>query len=283
MQVSCTLMTAQSEALLRLLHDDDPATLNLLKRELARRGTPALPEMRALLAQAEPAAARHLRDVIAQIGADAADAEFGKLCADFGRDGDIEDAAWRMAAAFLPGEDFTRQRALLDSWGAEVTRRLGKAETDLDRIETLVEFLAEDVGLRGNTEDYHSIDNSLLPQVIDTRLGIPITLSLVYILVGRRAGIPISGAGFPGHFLIRHGQNFFDPFHSGVQVGLEECRARMAQQGLALTASTLQPVPAPQFLARMLHNVRAIAEKTDPPIEAKLAEWIDALGSARSK
>lgn len=276
-------MTAQREALLRLLQDDDPATLVLLKNQLGRRGLAALPEMRALLAAASGVAARHLREVIATIVAGAAESAFEKLCADFGRDGDLEEASWRMAAIFQPGEDFAPQRELLDAWGAEVTRRLGKANTELDRIETLVEFLAHDVGLRGNTEDYDNINNSLLPEVIDTRLGIPITLSLVYILVGRRAGIPISGAGLPGHFLIRHGQNFFDPFFGGVRVELEECRARLAQQGLTLTAATLQPFPAPQFLTRILNNIRAIAEKSDPALAAKLSGWMDALSSPRTR
>ena len=270
-------MIAQNDALIRLLRDDDPSTLNLLKGQIAARGVSALPDMSALLAVADPVAARHLRDVIAEIVANEADAAFGKFCARFGRDGDLEEAAWRLATVFLPGEDFAAQRAKLDGWGAEVARRLGKAENELDRIETLVEFLGDEMGLRGNVEDYENINNSLLPEVIDTRRGIPITLSLVYILVGRRAGIPISGAGLPGHFLIRYGQNFFDPFHGGVRVGMDECRARVAQHGLTLTASTLQPFPAPQFLARMLTNIQAVAEESDPPLAAKIARWIDEI------
>ena len=211
-------MTEQHDALLRLLHDDDPATLRLVKSQLARRGPAAMPELRAWLATADAVAARHLREVIAEIEAGAADAVFGKLCADFGPDGDLEKAAWLLAATFLPGDDFARQRALLDAWGAEVARRFRKAESDLDRIEMLVEYLGDEVRLHGNVEDYHNVNNSLLPEVIDTRLGIPISLSLIYILVGKRAGIPISGAGLPGHFLIRHGQNFFaDGTKSGVE------------------------------------------------------------------
>jgi L-cysteine desulfidase len=148
--------------------------------------------------------------VIAGIETAEAEAIFGKFCAQFGRDGDLEEAAWRLAAVFLPGESFARQRSQLDTWGAEVARRLKKATTPLDQIETLVEFLAHEVGLRGNADDYYNVNNSLLPEVIDMRLGIPITLSLIYILVGQRVGISISGAGLPGHFLIRHGHEFFD-------------------------------------------------------------------------
>ena len=272
-------MTEQRDALLRLLHDDDPATLLLLKSQLAARGPAAIPEFRALLAATDPAAARHLRDVIAEIEAREADAAFGKICADFTPESDLENAAWSLAATFLPGENFAPQRAQLDAWGAEVARRFRKAESDLDRIEMLVEYLGDEVGLCGNVADYNNLNNSLLPEVIDTRLGIPISLSLIYILVGKRAGIPISGAGLPGHFLIRHGQNFFDPFHRGNRVGLDECRARLASQKITLLPSHLQPLPAPQFLMRMLANIQAIAEESDPPLAAKMDGWIVALNS----
>lgn len=275
-------MIAQPDALLRLLHDDDSATLVLLKGELARGGRATLPELRKLLAGADPVAARHLRDVIAEIEARTAEAIFGELCAGFGSEGDLEAAAWALAAVFFPAEDFARQRALLDTWGAEVARRLKKADTEVDRIETLVEFLAEDAGLSGNTEDFYNINNSFLPEVIETRRGIPITLSLIYVLVGRRAGMPLSGVGLPGHFLVRYGQNFFDPFHEGVRVGLDECRTRLAAQGLALTASSLQPVAPRQFLVRMLANLLVIAEKSDPALAAKLEGWIEALNCSEA-
>ncbi len=270
-------MIDQRDALLRLLQDDDPATLALIKEQLARRGPAALAEVRALLATAAPAVARHLRDVIARIEAGDADEAFGRLCAEFGPESDLEEAAWRLGALFLPGEEFSRQRALLDQWGAEVSRRLQDAESEVDRIETLVEFLGDETGLRGNEEDYYNISNSLLSEVIDTRLGIPITLSLVYVLIGRRTGVPISGVALPGHFLVRHGQNFFDPFYGGRRVGLEECRSRLEQQRLTLMPSHLLPVSAPQFLMRMLNNICTISHESDPPLAAKVSGWMDLL------
>jgi regulator of sirC expression with transglutaminase-like and TPR domain len=273
-------MNQQDDALLRLLRDDDPATLGLVRGVLRERGPEALPELRALLAEAEPVAARRLRGIIGEIAAQSAAADFTRLCASFGADGDLEEAAWQLAAVFLPGEDFAPQRALLDAWGEEVTRRLAKAGNTVDRIETLVEYLAHEVRLHGNDEDYDNLANSLLPEVIDTRRGLPITLSLVYMLVGKRAGLQISGVGLPGHFLIRHGPNFFDPFHGGARVGLEECRSRVMQQGRTLTAATLQPYPAPLFLVRMLTNIRVRALASDPALAAELARWIEGVRGA---
>jgi hypothetical protein len=270
-------MIEQRDALHRLLLDEDPATLALIKTQLAGRGAEALPEIRALLVDAKPAVARHLREVIARIEAGDVEEAFGRFCAAFGPDGDLEDAAWRLSAIFLPGEEFARQRALLDQWGAEVSRRLKDAETELDRIETLVEYLGDEVGLRGNEEDYYNINNSLLSEVIDTRMGIPITLSLVYILVGQRAGVSISGVGLPGHFLIRHDQDFFDPFYNGKRVGLDECRARLQEQKVALSPTHLRPVSAPQFLLRMLNNICVIAEKSDPALAEKVSGWTELL------
>jgi len=275
-------MIAQRDALLRLLADDDAATLGILKGQLVARGHAALGELRELLAVAEPQAARHLREVIAEIEMADADALFAELCRNFGPEGNLEEAAWGLAATFLPGEDFAPQRAVLDGWGAEVKRRLRKAATPLDRIETLVEFLGEEVGLRGNEEDYYNINNSLLPEVIDTRMGIPITLSLIYMLVGQRAGVEVTGVGMPGHVVVRHGHDFFDPFLGGKRLGLDECRERLAKMKMPLTAEHLRPVTAPQFLLRMLGNIHAISVESDPPLAAKVEGWIVLCHAAKA-
>jgi regulator of sirC expression with transglutaminase-like and TPR domain len=270
-------MTNQPAALLRLLSDDDPATLSLLKAQLLGAGLARLPELKALLPQAVGAAAGHLREVIGGIEAREADALFAQFCAAFGENGDLEAAAWQLAAAFTPGEDFTRQRALLDSWAAEVKRRFRKAGSDLDRIETLVEYLGHDVGLHGDEQDYYNINHSLLPEVIDTRQGIPITLSLIYLLVGKRAGLAFEGVGLPGHFIVRSGEHFFDPFHIGRRLGIDDCRAIAERHGVALRREHLRTVSPRQMLTRMLGNIVVLAQESDPPLAAKVSGWIEAL------
>lgn len=267
----------QRDALFRLLRDDDPDTLTLIKAQLARKGAAGLGELREWLAEADPQAGKHLSDVIATIETRDADGVFGRLCAEFGEDGDLETAAWSLAATFFPGEDFQPQRALLDSWGAEVARRLAKASTDGDRIETLVEYLAHEIRLRGNETDYYNVNNSMLPHVIETRSGIPISLSLVYLFVARRAGLALQGVGFPGHFIIRSGDHFFDPFHGGQRLGVEACRALLEPQNLKLCAEHLQPATPRQILRRMLLNLFALSRERDRQLAHKLAGWIEAL------
>lgn len=275
-------MSQQNAALLQLLQDDDSDTVSLVKEQLTSRGAVALPELKALLAAAEGAAARHLREVLADIEKREADHVFGRLCLAFGESGDLEEAAWRLAATFLPGEDFQTHRDLLNTWGAEVARRIALVSTERDRIETLVEFLGHELRFRGNEDDYYSLSNSLLPEVIETRLGNPITLSLLYLLVGRRAGLPVDGVGLPGHFVIRHRADFFDPFHGGRRLGLEECRALLAQRGEELTAEHLEPTAPRPMLARMLNNLYCLAAPSDPPLAARIAGWIESLGSVKA-
>src|SRR5262249_16530339 len=155
-----------------------------------------------------------------------------------------------------------------DRWGAQLATRLTGALSRTERIRIMAEFLALELRLRGNDQDYYNIENSLLPRVIERRLGIPISLSLLYILFGKRAGLTIEGVGLPGHFRARHEDVFFDPFHGGARVGIEECARLMEQQNLVLTPQHLLPTTPRQMLTRILTNIHMIAEQLDPPLAA---------------
>jgi regulator of sirC expression with transglutaminase-like and TPR domain len=112
---------------------------------------------------------------------------------------------------------------------------------------------------------------------VQTRLGIPISLALVYILVGRRAGMAIEGVGLPGHFLVRHGDIIFDPYHGGRRVSMEECATLLSRQNLALTEYHLAPATPRQMLIRCLTNLRYIATNSDAALGEKIAGWEELL------
>jgi regulator of sirC expression with transglutaminase-like and TPR domain len=237
----------------------------------------SLASLKELRLRAAGLAAQRLDTLIKEVAQRDSDSAFLEICTHFGEQGDLEEASWRLAATFSPSEEAAPQREILKTWADELAERLRGTYTSNARVDALVQFLGRDLRLRGNDDDYYNIGNSLLPRVIETRLGIPITLTLVYILVGKRARLQVDGVGLPGHFVARHQDVFFDPFHGGQRITLEECGALLRQQNLALTPQHLAPTTPRQMLLRMLTNIYYIAEKSDPPLAAKISKWAELL------
>ena len=265
----------QRAAILRLLDDDDVVTVRLVLHKLAETETAA--RLRELHSMAEGLAAERLHTLLVEMHGHSADTAFAGLCATFGEHGDLEEASWALAAVFEPGADFSAAREQLDAWGAALAERLTGKLDKAERVRVMAEYLGREQRLRGNDDKYYSVGNSLLPLVIETRLGIPISLSLVYMLAGQRAGMTVEGVGLPGHFLARHEDVFFDPFHGGRRISVEECTALMEQQNLALTPLHLAPTTSRQMLIRMLTNLYYVTDQVDPPQAAKVGEWIEML------
>ncbi len=271
-------MLSQRESILRLLNDEDTETADLVERQLVARGSEVLPDLRALLATATGRVERRLRETVGEIERYIAENAVTQICADFQRDSDIEPAAWAIAAALRPGEDFAESRRLINEWGRELTKRLVEAENTDEQHEILSDLLGEHMHLHGNEEDYYNLENSLLPCVIQTRLGNPITLTLIYILVAKRAALPVYGVGIPGHFIAKLDYVFFDPFHGGRRLHLDECRKLLESQGLDLHPSHLLPCSSKAILGRMLNNILHAANQEDDPILTLLVQgWIEAL------
>jgi regulator of sirC expression with transglutaminase-like and TPR domain len=125
-------------------------------------------------------------------------------------------------------------------------------------------YLFDEVGVRGNLDDYYDPRNSYLNDVLRRRLGIPITLSLMFMEVGKRLGVPMVGVGMPGHFLLKHSEEehlFIDPFYRGVLLSEEECAQRLrqvTQVSVPWDARFLQPVSNRDIIGRMLRNLKGI-------------------------
>jgi regulator of sirC expression with transglutaminase-like and TPR domain len=175
--------------------------------------------------------------------------------------------------------------AELDRLGAALKDRI-TGVTDLHRIAVeMVRLLCLEEEFKGNTKKYYDPDNSYLNRVLDRRLGIPITLSLVFIEVGLRAGLTVQGIGLPGHFIIglydATGRILLDPFYRGALLKEEDCRRRVAVQcgGSKLFGTHhLNPVPARKLLARLLRNLKGITLQTEDRMKAlQLIQWIIAI------
>ncbi len=150
-------------------------------------------------------------------------------------------------------------------------------------IEVLGAYLFRDLGFRGNRDEYEDPRNSFLNDVIDRRLGIPITLSLVYCEVARRAGLepaPV-GVGFPGHFLVKYevagevDPLVIDPFNGGRIVTVETLVATLAHSKIDLRPDLLRAARPREVLVRMLRNLKEIYRKGDDL--RRLASILDRL------
>jgi regulator of sirC expression with transglutaminase-like and TPR domain len=197
--------------------------------------------------------------------AESAAARFAALVARPDEEIPLDEAALLIAAHARPDLDVAAELARLDELAA------GCKEPTLDG---LTHHLFDELGFRGNTEHYQDPDNSFLDQVVRRRLGIPITLSVLTIEVGRRIGVALDGVGMPGHFLVRHRadpDSFLDPFGAGHRLDAAGCRDIFT--GLGVTDwqdSFLEPVGARAILSRMLLNLQGVFL----PASLRSAAWV---------
>src|SRR5919109_4372964 len=177
----------------------------------------------------------------------------------------LAEGALLIAQEEYPNLDIAAYLYRLDTMAAEVKHQLG-LELDPRRIvATLNAYLFDTQGFYGNQEDYYDPRNSFLNDVLERKTGIPITLSVLYLELGRQVGLPIVGVGLPGHFIVQYaaqpGQFWIDPFHRGRVLTREDCMARLQDiygQTLDWHDTYLQPVSDHDILRRMLHNLKAI-------------------------
>ena len=173
---------------------------------------------------------------------------------------ELDRAALELARIQYPELDPSPWIAELDRHALEIADRARDLSDGQRFIETANEYLFGEAGFRGNQHDYYSADNSCLNRVLETRLGIPITLSVIYIEIARRLAKPVKGVGLPGHFVIRYDDPEYsaiiDPFHGGAI--LDEAQCCQLAQLESLRPGILDPVDVRYIMMRMINNLRVV-------------------------
>ena len=181
---------------------------------------------------------------------------------------DLVEAALLIAAHEYPSLDVPAYLARMDRIAATLKGRLRRDIGPVESIVALNRYLFEELGFSGDAREYYDPRNSFLNEVLDRKLGIPITLAVVYIEVGRHVGLALHGVSFPGHFLVkcpaRDGVIVLDPYAGGASLSLEDLqqRLRALRGGAAPPADIAQRMLAAagkkDILARMLRNLKGI-------------------------
>jgi regulator of sirC expression with transglutaminase-like and TPR domain len=189
---------------------------------------------------------------------------------------DLAPAALAIARVEYPSLETAPYMAQLDRMGREAAARLARTGVSGEAaIRAVNQYLYEELGFRGNREQYDDPRNSFLNEVLNRRTGIPISLAVIYLEVARRAGLRIAGVNFPGHFLLRtgaadgalrHGDHdddalIVDPFHSGALLSEVDCRELLRQHvgdAAAFDRTLLEPATRHQIVVRMLVNLKRL-------------------------
>lgn len=177
----------------------------------------------------------------------------------------LDRAALLIAAESYASLDVQHYLAQLDEMAEQVRAHDEPEAAPVTRILRMNHVMFGELGFRGNTEDYFDARNSFLNEVLDRRKGIPITLSVVYLEIARRIGLPLVGVALPGHFIVKYQSEaeeiLLDPFNEGRLLSEDDCFELLMQlyQGrIVFQRSLLAAVTKRQILARMLQNLKGI-------------------------
>lgn len=193
---------------------------------------------------------------------------------------DLARACLLIAEDVYPGLDIERYMADIDRLAIGLRASLPDDSGAESRVVALNRLLFEELGYTGNTREYYDPRNSYLNEVMERRTGIPITLSILYMEVGRRIGLPLEGVSFPGHFLVRlklrGGVLMLDPFAGGEPQSEDDLRERLER---VIPREAADPIPVAelpleqfldaasnrQIIARVLRNLKGIYREKDQP------------------
>ena len=176
--------------------------------------------------------------------------------------------------------DVDAYRAEFERMSKKLSASVPKEADAAVKLAKLNQFFFEQRGFHGSRSDYYNRSNSYLNEVLDDREGLPITLSLLYLELGKRIGLKLVGVPLPGHFAVRHltakdEGPFIDAFENGKTFTLEEAKKRIEDRGLTFSDTLVQPATKKGIVSRMLHNLLRVS-RDEGDTEAGL-RYIDGI------
>ncbi len=256
---------------MKLLDDDDPQVLDAVEKELLDGGTDVV----RLLEVEKDNSELHVKDrierLISRIHLDKLQREYDLLMDYISQPGfSLERALFFLARPLYPDVDFADVESHLNELAKELGKRISAPDNPYDTVQSVNDFFLVELGFAGNSKDYYNPDNSVLHRVLATRRGIPITLGLIYLLVGRRLNLPVYGVGAPAHFLVKfvlEGKEIYvDVFNGGKVMSRADAEEFIGEMGFPFEPRYLRNSSDMEILARTCRNLaRAFSAADDQP------------------
>ncbi len=270
-------------ALIKLLAEDNPEIIEVARAKLVELADQAVPFLEeASSAHADPKIRVEAKGVLERIRLGQVEREWEKTAAQPDEKLDLESGAFLLAKVPYPELDPKPYRDRLDEMAQRIRPRLASVSGNKEKLVQLNQLLFQDEGFRGDWNNYFDPQNSYLNRVMDRKLGIPISLAVLYLLVAQRLKIPIQGAGIPGHFMLKYkdarSELFVDPFNEGRFLSRPECVQFVVEAGYPYQAEFLEGVGPREILARMVRNLVLIyVDRQEQTLEKTLTKFLEAL------
>jgi regulator of sirC expression with transglutaminase-like and TPR domain len=252
--------SARIDALVTLLGDDDPRVGETIAQHLKEIGAAAVPALEGAAGSSNPLLGARARTLLGDLKRDATLAAI----AVFGRHEAValEEGLLLISRLHAPEFDARACSGQLDRMAEDLMLRLDPGDGVDALVAGLARYVHQDQGFAANTDDYYDPSNSYLHTLLETRRGIPISLSCLYLLLAERLNLRFYGVGMPGHFLVRyddgHDTRIVDPYGRGRVLDREGCASLLRGLGLSYDERYLEPVTSRYILERTLKNLIAI-------------------------
>ncbi len=273
-------------ALISLLSDDDQKIVAMVWENLLALGEASLPFLEDVSEAPDPRLRLRARHVASQILTELLEKRFADLADQDEGSFDLEDALCVVARIEYPHLDPAEVTEGLEALADGLRPQMPRVAPPREKIELLNQYLFREVGFRGNAKDYYDPDNSYINKVLERRLGIPISLAAITILVGRRLNLPLYGVGLPKHFVVKYqdptSELFIDPFNGGRVFNRKECMQMLTSDGYYFResfASEYLSISSPRdIVIRMLRNLVLIYSKLKDKSRVKrLSRYVEIL------
>lgn len=260
---------SELEALINLL--DDEQVYPGVRNRLLEYGSDAVPHLRGVIEDRDESRVTRAAEVLREIHQQTFEEKWVQTLRKYtNQDLDLEEMTWLIARIAYPAVDVEFYQSQLDEIANHTRSRIQEHDSGIVRIRRLVGVIANTLGYTGNTANYYEVDNSYLNRVIDRKVGIPITLSVLYLLVAKRVGLPLAGVNIPGHFMVKYvgtdhtaAEPFIDPFFAGRMLGRLAAQRFCLRIGVGFREYYLEPATNTAIIERMLRNLVILYSRTE--------------------
>lgn len=276
--------TSKIKALLTLLDDDNQMVFETARFRLLEIGKPVLQFLNPMCFPGETLLSQRAAEIADAI----ADAWFRQQLKIFVNSnpciGDLEAGIILIARRRYPHTDAKMIQERLAAMSLALRSRIDMQSEPIECVQTVSRYFGRELEFNGNKEQYYDEQNHYINRVMETKLGSPILLSILYMIVGHKINLPIQGIGLPGRFIVRFDYPstpmYIDPFDRGKILSRGECEALVANSGRMPLEEYFQPMTTLRIIERVFRNLIVSSEQRGDTAKAEIfSQYIDIVNA----